>query len=185
MGEIMEVYLFIGGMILLMVAGMIFWWKFWQWRRRKWLNNLNKPERRRWQPFEEYRVSHGGYKKGFPTVFGALVLFIVLFIIMVVFLGSFRMMFLLLAVICIPVLIIMARFVFKTRNRDQIISFTLIFSFFLVYGLYGLDILHGLFSKYVEPKYIDLIYIDHLYIYTLYIKILFPKSQKFFKKLNP
>jgi hypothetical protein len=121
------------------VVGIIFGFKLRDYMRKRRMRDMGESERKQWQQFEKYRLSRGGNWK----VMVFIVSFMLVFITATIVLGSMRKVFLLIAILFIPLLLVQARSVFKTRNKDQVIL--LIFSLFMCvgYGLYGLEIIHN------------------------------------------
>ena len=129
MNETTFLYLFVGAIIILIIImTVIIGWKFNLWRRQKFVKNLSEAEKKRWQRLEKYRVSKGGYKKGFVILFAAM---IIPWILMLVFHISFKTTMLFGAVIFIPVLIPHLWFVFKRKNRDEIITVIFLFGIYM------------------------------------------------------
>ena len=138
MDETAQLVIFVGGMILAAIVGGVIGWKLNLWRKQKFVNNLSDVEKKRWERLEKYRVSRGGYKKGVAIMIGVLVLFMIMPIFFSYTIGIRMTMFLAVAIFFIPVLIILARSVFKTRNPDQIISFIMCVWLCMALGLVGL-----------------------------------------------
>jgi len=143
--------LLLGGMLLLMIVSMLIGFKLREYLRNRHMRDMSESEKKRWQQFEKYRVSKGGNWKVAALIIGILILFMAAAVI----LGSARKGFLLLAILVIPLLLVHAGFVFKTKNRDQIIS--LIFSLLLCagYGLYGVGVINNFYIV-VVPFFIFL-----------------------------
>ncbi len=119
------------------VVSIILGLKFRDYMRKRRMKNMSKSERKRWQQFEKYRVSKGGNWKTVAFMISILIVFIAATIV----LGSFRKVYLLLAIVFIPVLLIEAEYTFKTRNKDKIISFVFLLFITIGFGLYGVGII--------------------------------------------
>jgi len=133
--------LLLGGMLLLMIVSMLLGFKLREYLRKRRMRNMSESERKRWERFEKYRVSKGGNWKVAALIIGILILFAAGMVI----LGSMRKAFLLIAILFIPPLIMHVRFILKTRNRDQTISWIFSLFLFIGYALFGVGIIRDLY----------------------------------------
>ncbi len=137
-----ELYLFIGGILVLMIVGWIIGWKLYEWRRKKWLNTLNNSKRKRWQRLEKARVSRGGYKKGFAIMACAMLIPWILLFAFHIPIPRLMLFFILLF---IPLFIPHAWLVFKRKNKNEIILVIILLFMLICAGLWGMGYKYGLY----------------------------------------
>ena len=149
MDETIELFILPGVMVLFIITTWIIGWKLYKYRILRWENAMGSAERKRWKRFTKYRDSlFGGEKRGLLIMAGVFVIFVIVLLV-VISLHSFRKAMLLWPIIFTPMLILMARYAFKTRNRDGIIVFSLTVIMLAGMMLYGLGYDYGLYIMYM------------------------------------
>jgi len=144
MDNTIELFITMGGFLVFLVLSMLLAMKLYEYRITRQLSNMSKAELKRWVRYRKYHKSHAGPQKSVAIVIGVVTLFMLSGLIGVVFPGSDKFIRLSTAILFIPLIVLTARSVFKTRNRDGMTAFIFVLIMLIGMALHGFGVTYGL-----------------------------------------